>query len=139
MFDGLAVLKVDGFNEKGEPVNIYTAQWINSQREDFLIANTDNNGNPVVIRKNVDLQITFIVKKKYAATQTGFDVLTVHDNFVDYMTNTDVWIKSAYVGNKYVHCVCLKEYKPTVVKLMRGDDSYIMGTIPLHCLDAATA
>ena len=137
MFDGVAVLKLDGMLAKGEPVNVYTAQWIDSQQEDFMITTLDDNDNPVVIRKNVDLELTFIVRQKYA---TGtIDVQTVHDNFVDYITGSDVWLKSSYVGNKYVHCVCLKDYKPTTVKLGRGDNSYIMGTITLHCLDAPTS
>ena len=134
LFNGVAVLKLDGMLAKGEPVNVYTAQWIDSQQEDFMITTLDDNDNPVVIRKNVDLELTFIVRQKYA---TGtIDVQTVHDNFVDYITGSDIWLKSSYVGNKYVHCVCLKEYKPTTVKLGRGDNSYIMGTITLHCLDA---
>lgn len=138
LFDGVAVLKVTGMLAKGKPVNIYTAQWINEQAEDFLITTLDSNNNPVVIRDNVDIELTFIVRKKYATTQSGFNVQSVHDNFIAYMTNTDVWVKSAYLGNKYVHCVCLKEYKPTTVNLMRGDNSYIMGTITLHTLDAPT-
>ena len=134
MFDGVAVLKLDGMLAKGEPVNVYTAQWIDSQQEDFMITTLDGSDNPVVVRKNVDLELTFIVRQKYA---TGtIDIQTVHDNFVNYITGSDVWLKSSYVGNKYVHCVCLKEYKPTTVKLGRGDSSYIMGTITLHCLDA---
>ena len=134
MFDGVAVLKLDGMLAKGKPVNVYTAQWLSNQREDFLITTLDDNDNPIVIRENVDLELTFIVRQKYA---TGtIDVQTVHDNFVDYITGSDVWLKSSYVGNKYVHCVCLKDYKPTTVKLGRGDNSYMMGTITLHCLDA---
>ena len=138
-FDGVAVLKVTGLDSKGKPVNIYTAQWNDEQAEDFLITTLDNNNNPVIVRENVDIEITFIVRKKYATTQSGFNVLTTHDTFVNYMTNSDVWIKSAYLGNKYAHCVCLKEYKPTTVSLMRGDNSYIIGTITLHALDAPTA
>lgn len=134
MFDGVAVLKLDGMLAKGEPINIFTQQWLSNQKEDFLITTLDGNDNPVVVRKNVDLELTFIVRQKYA---TGtIDVQTVHDNFVDYITGSDIWLKSSYVGNKYVHCVCLKDYKPTTVKLGRGDNSYIMGTITLHCLDA---
>lgn len=137
LFNGVAVLKLDGMLAKGEPINIFTQQWLSNQKEDFLITTLDDNDNPVVIRKNVDLELTFIVRQKYA---TGtIDVQTVHDNFVNYITGSDVWLKSSYVGNKYVHCVCLKEYKPTTVKLGRGDNSYIMGTITLHCLDAPTS
>mgnify|MGYP007122044962 CR=1 FL=1 len=143
LYDGVAVLKMTGLIGKGEPVNIYTAQWVDDQEEDFLITTLDEHDNPVVIRKNVDIELTFAVRKKYAtaptqSTQSAFDVQTVHDNFVAYMTNSDVWLKSAYLGNKYVHCVCLKEYKPTTVALQRGDNSYIIGTITLHALDAPT-
>lgn len=134
LFDGVAVLKVDGMLAKGKPVNIYTAQWIDSQKEDFMITTLDDNDKPVVIRENVDIEITFIVRQKYA--NSVIDVQDVHDSFVDYMTNSDVWIKSSYLGNKYVHCVCQSEYKPTTVHLQRGDSSYIMGTIKLHTLDA---
>ena len=136
LFDGVAVLKLDGMLEKGKPVNIYTAKWINSQSEDFLITTFDENEHPIVIRENVELELTFIVRQKYA--NNTIDVQSVHDNFTNYMTNSDVWLKSAYLGNKYIHCVCLKEYKPTTVKLDRGVDSYIMGTIQLHALDAPT-
>ena len=134
LFDGVAVLKVDGFLAKGKPINIFTQQWLSNQKEDFLITTLDDNDNPVVIRENVDIEITFIVRQKYA--DSVIDVQDVHDSFVDYMTNSDVWVKSAYVGNKYVHCVCQSEYKPTTVHLQRGDSSYIMGTIKLHTLDA---
>ena len=134
LFDGVAVVKVDGMLAKGKPVNVFTQQWIGSQEEDFLITTLDEHDNPVVIRENVDIEITFIVRQKYA--DSVIDVQDVHDSFVDYMTNSDVWVKSAYVGNKYVHCVCQSEYKPTTVHLQRGDSSYIMGTIKLHTLDA---
>lgn len=137
MFDGLRILKMDGFLAKGKPVNIYNAQWVNQQNEDFLITTIDNNDNPVVIRENTDIEITFIIRKKYATNPSvDFDVQSVHDAFISYMTNSDVWIKSSYVNNKYVHCVCLKEYKPTTQKMQRGDKSWIMGTITMHCLNA---
>ena len=134
LFDGVAVLKLDGMLAKGKPVNIYNAQWTDSQQEDFMITTLDEHGNPVVLRENVDIELTFIVRQKYAVNT--INVQTVHDNFTDYMTGSDVWLKSAYLGNKYVHCICMKEYKPTTVNLGRGENSYIMGTITLHCLDA---
>ena len=138
MFNGLRILKMDGFLAKGKPVNIYTAQWIDSQEEDFLITTiNETTNNPVVIRENTDIEITFIIRKKYATNPSvSFDVQSVHDNFISYMTDSDVWIQSSYVNNKYVHCVCLKEYKPTTQKMKRGDKSWIMGTITIHCLNA---
>lgn len=138
MFNGLRILKMDGFLAKGKPVNIYTAQWIDSQEEDFLITTiSETTNNPVVIRENTDIEITFIIRKKYATNPSvSFDVQSVHDNFISYMTDSDVWIQSSYVNNKYVHCVCLKEYKPTTQKMKRGNKSWIMGTITMHCLNA---
>ena len=88
---------------------------------------------------NKFLQILDNFERAEAAAEKAIDVQSVHDSFVSYMTDSDVWIKSAYLGNKYVHCVCLKEYKPTTVSLQRGDNSYIIGTITLHCLDAPKA
>lgn len=134
-FNGLRILKVDGFLSQGKPVNIYTAQWVNSQKEDFLITTKDTSGNPKVIRENGDIDITFIVHDKYASSGTTIDVMQVHDSFIAYMTNTDVWIKSAYAGNKSVHCACLQPYKPTTVKLQRGAASWVMGTLTLHMID----
>jgi len=139
LYDGVAILMMTGLADRGKPVNIYTAQWIDNQTEDFLITTLDEEGNPIVVRENVDVEVTFIVRKKYATNKNGFDVLSVHDNFVNFMTNSDVWLKSSYLGNKYVHCVCLKEYKPTTVNLERGDNSYILGTITLHALEAPTS
>lgn len=133
LFDGVRILKITGFLEKGKPVNIYTEQWIDSQEEDFMITTLDGNENPIVIRENVDIEITFIIKQKYATST--IDVLSTHDTLVNYLTGSDVWIKTSYVGNKYVHCVCLDEYKPTTIKLQRGENSWIMGTIKLHTLD----
>jgi len=138
LFDGVRVLKVDGFLSRGKPINIFTQQWIGNQKEDMLITTLDaNNNTPVVIRENVELDITFIVHSKYA-TNPNIDVMTQHNAFVDYMTNSDVWVQSAYVNNRYVHCVCLQEYNPTTVKLQRGNASWVIGTLTLHTLDAPT-
>ena len=50
LFNGLRILKVDGFLAQGKPINIYTAQWVDEQEEDFLITTLDGNNNPVVVR-----------------------------------------------------------------------------------------
>lgn len=134
LFDGVRILKVSGFLKKGKPVNIYTAQWIDEQEEDFMVTTLDENERPVVVRENIDIEITFIIRQKYA-TNT-INVKQVHDAFIDYMTGSDVWVKSAYMDNAYVHCVCLEEYEPTVVKLQRGENSWALGTLKLHTLDA---
>ena len=62
LVNGVRVLAIEGFFEKGEPVNIYTAQWVNSQAEDYMVANESN----AVIHKNTDIKITFMVHQKFA-------------------------------------------------------------------------
>lgn len=133
---GVHILAINGFDSKGKTVNVFTQQWINSQTEDFLITTLDSNNNPVVIRENVDITVVFIVGQRY--TNTTIDVQTQYDSFVDYMTNSDVWIASSYVG-KQVHCMCLDKLEPKTVKLKRGGNSYILGEITLHTLEKPSA
>ena len=132
-FDGVKVLSITDFNTRGKSVNIYNAQWITelTQNEDYAVGTEDGQGNPVVLRENIDISITFIVGNKYATN--AIDVVQVHDAFVDYITDGALYIKSKYT-NKEVRCVCLDEYKPTTEKLQRGNNSWIMGTLKLHTL-----
>ena len=133
-FDGLKVLSLTGMNSLGKPVNIYTEQWLTgdgTQEEDFMITTEDSQHNPIVIRENVDLSLTFIVSPRYA--ENDIDPTYVHDSFIEYITSSDFYIKSVYTG-KEVHGVVLKEYKPTTESLHRGNNSYIMGTIEIHTL-----
>lgn len=132
LVNGVRILKIDGMNSQGEPVNIYTAQWVDGQEEDFMITKTDALLNPVVVRKNVDIEITFIVSPRYASGI--IDTLTQHDAFISLMTSKDIWIKSLYT-DKEAHCVCLEQYEPTTTKLQRGNNSYMMGTLKLHTLN----
>ena len=129
-FNGVRILSVTGVAAKGKAVNVYNQQWMESETEDFMI--TTNNGT--IIRENVDIEVTFIVHNRYATTT--IDVKQRHDSFVNYMTNTDVWIKTKYQGDVIAHCVCLDGYEPTTMKLHRGTDAdYALGTIKLHCLE----
>lgn len=134
--EGVHILKVDNMTAIGKTVNVFTQQWIDSQEEDFLITTLDQNQNPVVVRENVDITVTFIVGKRYASTT--IDPQTQFDAFVSYMTGSDVWIASTYVG-KQVHCMALDKVEPKTVKLQRGNNSYILGEITLHTLNKPTA
>lgn len=131
-FQGCYILSLDGTNAQGDAVNVFTQQYVDSQTEDFMVTTQDGQGHDVIIRKNVDLQLTFICGQRYGASDTQ----QVHDAFIDYVTKQgDFYIKSKYTG-KEAHVVCLKGYKPTTQKLQRGvNGSYIMGTIELHTLD----
>ena len=121
-FNGVRILTLDGFNEVGEAVNIFTQQWVDSQAEDFMVTKQVDNQD-VVIRKNVDLSMTIIVSRRYAR---------------EYFCNHgDFYIKSSYT-NMQAHVVCLSGFKPTTQKLNRNEESYIIATIPLHCLDMAS-
>lgn len=132
LFAGVRILKIDGITSLGAAKNVYTASWEYETAEDFMIVMQDESDAIEIIRECVDIEVTFIVRQKY--TQTTIDVLEQHNDFVDYMTKTDVWIRTMY-DERDVHCVCLKEYKPTIKKVQRGMDSWVMGTITLHLLD----
>jgi hypothetical protein len=131
LFDGVSILAVDGLDSKGKSLNVYCEQWITGGT-DFMI--TSNNGQ--IVRENVDIKVVFIVGQRYA--NATIDTQNVYDSFVDYMTNTDVWVKSSYVG-KQVHCVCIDKVEPKTIKLHRGGNSYILGEIQLNTLESPTA
>lgn len=131
LFDGIKILSIGGWEELGKTVNVYHEQWADSQVEDFLIATIDQDNTPVVVRENVDLQLTFICGNKYSAN--AIDVRAQHDAFIEYMTSSDIYIKSAYTG-KEVRCMCIENYKPTTERLQRGFSSFIVGVLPLHTL-----
>ena len=130
LFDGVNILAVEGFDAKGKALNVYVEQWIDGIT-DFMI--TSNNGQ--IVRENVSIKVVFAVGQRYA--NATIDTQTVYDSFVDYMTNTDVWIKSAYV-DKQVHCVCVDKVEPKTIKLHRGGNSYILGEIQLNTLEPPT-
>lgn len=133
-FAGVRILSVTGVAAKGKAVNVYNAQWMDSEQEDFMI--TTNSGT--IIRENVDIEVTFIVHQRY--TNSTINVKTQHDNFVNYMTNTDVWIKTTYQDNVIAHCVALDAYEPTTMKLKRDNNAnYALGTIKLHCIETIDA
>lgn len=131
LFDGVNILAIEGLDAKGRSLNVYYEQWIDGGT-DFMI--TSNNGQ--IVRENVDIKVVFIVGQRYA--NSTINTQTVYDSFVDYMTNTDVWIKSMYFG-KQVHCVAIDKIEPKTVKLKRGVNEYILCEIPLQTLGAPTA
>ena len=136
LFDGVKILSIKGFNEEGESVNVYSEQWVNNQNEDFFVTTKDENDNDVVIRKNVDLEMTFIVGTRYSASKNA-DTQASYDSFKDYICkHGDFYIKSLYSG-KYAHVACLKGVKPITERLHRGLNSYIMATATLHMLDSS--
>jgi hypothetical protein len=126
LFGGVRILKIGGMTGVGSAKNIYTASWVDSQTEDYMVAGDS------VVRENVDLDITFIVSNKYGAT----DVRQRHDAFIAYMTDGELYLKSDYTG-RTMRCVCLKDYKPTTEHLKRAGSTndYIIGTLSLHTID----
>lgn len=133
-FPSVNVLSLEGMGQVGDSTNVYAEQWTGSETEDFQVTTTDGQGNPVIVRKNVDIDMTFICGERYGAQDTQ----TCYDAFVAYIAKQgDFWIKSGYTGLQ-AHVVCLKGFKPTTQKLQRGTRSYMMATAPLHCLAPAT-
>lgn len=125
---GLRILKMDGFLAQGEPKNIYTASWINSNKEDVFVPDK-------VCYENPDVEISFIIDDSHDST---VDVRAVHKNFISYMTSHQVTIKSEYAGaeSKFV---CLDSYEPTTIIVNRPTGrNYIMGTLKMHRVDENT-
>lgn len=88
-FDGIKILSIEGINDIGEATNIYHEQWIDSDKEDVCITTYDEEKHGyVVVRKNTDINITFIVSPKYETETPNFDTRQQHDSFIDYMCNT---------------------------------------------------
>ena len=132
---GVRVLSIDGFGEIGDAVNVYTEQWVDSEIEDYMCTTKKTvQGTTIdaVVRKNVDINLTFIVSQRY--TNADIDVQQTYDDMIATLCYSGaIYLKSTYV-NKMAYVVCLKAVKPTAVKLNRGGDSYIMATVTFHCL-----
>lgn len=124
-YSGLRILAISGFAQKGEAINVYNEQWVNSETEDFMIAGSS------IKRKNVNIEVTFIVSSRYSS---GIDPYEVYQSFIDDMTQKEVWLTSQY-ANKDLHCVSLESFEPTTVKLNRGNNGYILGKIKMHLLE----
>ena len=131
-YDGVRILQVEGLFSQGEAVNVYNEQWTDTQEEDFMITTMDNDNNPVVIHKNQDIKIVFVVSNRYA--NGLIDVGLQHDAFVNYMSQGEIWIKSIY-SNKEAKCALLSSYTPNAVKLHRNYGTYILGELTMHVLD----
>ena len=132
---GIKVLSVDGFNEQGEAINVFKQQWIDGT-EDVDVTEQDEQGNDVIRRANVDLKLTFVVSRRYAPTE--INEKTVYDNVINYMCKTGAfYIKSVYTGMQ-ANVISLKAVKPTAQKLNRGNNSFILTTIELHCKSEPT-
>lgn len=134
MFDGVRILAINNMTAVGEPVNVYNEQWTDGT-EDFLV--TTNNG--IIARKNVDIEVVFIVGDKYEnASDPTYDPQRLCDAFVNYMAASQVWIKSTYTG-KEVRAYCNGGVQPTTIRLQRGHgNSYILGKISMHTLQPPT-
>ena len=132
---GIKVLSVDGFNEQGEAINVFKQQWMDGT-EDITVTEQDGQGNDIIRRANVDLKLTFIVSRRYAPTE--INEKTVYDNVINYMCKTGAfYIKSVYTGMQ-ANVISLRSVKPTAQKLNRGNNSFILTTIELHCKSEPT-
>ena len=127
---GVRVLSLTGIDERGDAVNVYNAQWVDSEQEDFIIAHEEEK----IIRKNVDVQLTMIIGRRYTVGESINEQATYDAMITTLCESGDIYLWSGYL-NKKVHVVCVKSFKPTTVHLHRGRDSYILVTIPFHVLE----
>lgn len=143
-FTGLKILKVSGFNDIGDAVNIFTQQWTDSQTEDVMITTKKRVQQQRfvdwVIRENVDLTVSFIVSERYNPYYDATDPNTQTQHLYSTFANTFnhrfgiFYIYSAY-AKAYAKVALLKGIKITTEKLNRGKNSYILGTMTLHIVD----
>ena len=132
---GMKILSIDGLNEQGEAINVFKQQWMDGT-EDIVVTEQDGSGNDIIRRANVDLKLTFIVSRRY--TSTVINEKVVYDSIINYMCKTGAfYIKSVYTGTQ-ANVISLKAVKPTAQKLNRGNNSFILTTIELHCKSEPT-
>lgn len=121
MFRGVKVLKIDGILARGKAKNIATQEWINSNALDVYVPAD-------VCFESTDIELSFIVSD---FDYPDLDVKLIHDAFIDYMTKSQIWLKSFHVNEENLY-ICLSEYKPSDAKLSRASGAnYIMGTLTL--------
>lgn len=143
-FTGLKILKISGFNDIGDAVNIFTQQWTDSQTEDVMVTTKKRVQQQRfvdwVIRENVDLTVSFIVSERYNPFYDPVDPTThtqhLYTNFAYLFSHRMgvFYIYSAY-AKAYAKVALLKGIKITTEKLNRGKNSYILGTMTLHIVD----
>lgn len=142
-FTGLKILKISGFNDIGDAVNIFTQQWTDTQKEDVMVTTKKRAQQQRlidwVIRENVDLTVSFIVSERYNPYYDPVDPTThtqhLYSVFADTFNHVGIfYIYSAY-ARAYAKVALLKGIKITTEKLNRGKDSYILGTMTLHIVD----
>lgn len=131
-FSGVRILAINGMTAIGEAINVYNEQWVDGT-EDFLIAAQDGK----IARKNIDVELVFICANHYVTEQETQDLQLLCDTFTNYMTQTDVWIRSEYTG-KDIHAYCNSGMDVNTIRLKRGHDSYIVGKIKMHTLAPPT-
>ena len=122
LFDGVRILQVSGMNSLGEAINVYNEQWVDGST-DFVIASTDGK----IKRKNITIEVVFVVSERYASN-AGIDTQEQYDAFIDYMTESDIYIKSLYT-DKTVHCFATRSFLKQYLSLC----SYIF-CVKILCL-----
>ena len=131
LFDGVKVLKSDGFFSVGKSKNVYQAQWVNSQTEDFLIAHESDQSRKI-IRENVTIELSFAISQKY--TETEIDEEEVYAAMCDYFLNGEVYLRSQYAG-KDVRVIALEGQEPNAIRLKRNNNNFILASWKFHALE----
>lgn len=135
-FSGCRILSITGLDELGDAINVFRQQWMDGS-EDVAVTEQDGQGNDVIRRANVDIRVTLIVSRRYSSS--AIDEQTVWNSIKTYMCKQgSFYIKSSY-DNLKAHVICLKSVKPTDKKLNRGEGSFILATIELHCMEEPSA
>ena len=117
-FIGLRISKITGINSKGQPMNIFTRKWSDSNTMDVYIPTTITYDFP-------EVEMTFLM------TDNGnilFDLRDEHDRFISYIQGITYFFD--YYRNRRVKLLMNSAYEPSAEMYGRpAGHNRVMGTI----------
>lgn len=117
-FIGLRISKITGINSKGQPMNIFTRKWSDSNTMDVYVPTTITYDFP-------EVEMTFLMTD---AGNILFDLRDEHDRFINYIQGITYFFD--YYRNRRVKLLMNSAYEPSVEMYGRpAGNNRVMGTI----------
>jgi len=117
-FIGLRISKITGINSKGQPMNIFTRKWSDSNTMDVYVPTTITYDFP-------EVEITFLMTD---AGNILFDLRDEHDRFISYIQGITYFFD--FYRNRRVKLLMNSAYEPSAEMYGRpAGNNRVMGTI----------